>query len=311
MQRWLTALLALLLFAAAGLALAEGEFPALNEAGFLDEGEFVYENDEDGVWRYVSATLKVEILRHSSTDPVRRWYEAEVWTRGEEKWFLSLAVEGKHVSMSKWPWIVARDNRNVLAINNDYCQGRYPSKNNSVGVIVREGKILWDKTRKPGYVGFPNLDTLALFPNGMMQVYDNAEHTGQEYLDMGATDVLAFGPWLIRDGQLNEQARIKIGNNAAPRTAIGMVEPGHYWAMMLEGRSKQSKGGPVWFLAERMLEKGCVTAFNLDGGETACMLFMGRQLNEVGGTSNKGGSARRSSELLAVGYSELIEPYNK
>ena len=29
-----------------GTALAEGEFPELNEQGFLDEGEFLYENPE-------------------------------------------------------------------------------------------------------------------------------------------------------------------------------------------------------------------------------------------------------------------------
>ena len=30
---------------------AEGDFPALNEAGFLDSGEFVWEDETNGVWR--------------------------------------------------------------------------------------------------------------------------------------------------------------------------------------------------------------------------------------------------------------------
>ena len=48
-----------------GTALGEGEFPELNGQGFLDEGEFLYENPEEGVWRYVSPTLRVEILRYT------------------------------------------------------------------------------------------------------------------------------------------------------------------------------------------------------------------------------------------------------
>lgn len=289
-------------------ALAEGEFPALNADGFLDEGEFVYENAEDGVWRYASPTLKVEVLRCHDTDPVKVWYEAEVWTRPGENWYMALAAEGKHFSVNAWPYLVAQRNGSVLAINNDFAQSRYPKKNKSVGIIIREGNILWSKTRKANYGGFPNLDTIALFPDGSMQVFDSDEKTAEEYIEMGATEVLSFGPYLIRDGVLNEEG-FQLAKGNAPRTAIGMVEPGHYWAMMLEGRSKASKGAPISFLAYRLQEKGCVTAFNLDGGETACMLFMGKQINEVGGTKNKGGSARRTSELLAVGVSGLVEGY--
>ena len=31
-----------------------------------------------------------------------------------------------------------------------------------------------------------------------------------------------------------------------------MVEPGHYWAVMLEGRSKQSKGASISWMTELM-----------------------------------------------------------
>ena len=35
-----------------------------------------------------------------------------------------------------------------------------------------------------------------------MEVHDSRELTAEEYLERGAKDVLAFGPWLIRDGEL-------------------------------------------------------------------------------------------------------------
>lgn len=308
MKIWKSMVLVLLtLFLCAG-ALAEEAWPLLNEAGFYEGGEYIYVNEDDGVWQYADDTLRVQILRQTTTNPKRIWYEAEVWATPGENWYLALATEGKHLSTASWPYLVAQKNGTVLSINNDYAQGRYPSKNKAVGIIVRDSKVFWSKTRKASYRGFPNLDTLALFPDGNMMVFDSDEVAAEDYLAMGATDVLSFGPYLIRDGVMNEEG-FSLAKGNAPRTAIGMVEPGHYWAMMLEGRSKNSKGGPIAFLAERMLEKGCTTAFNLDGGETACMLFMGKQINVVGGTKNKGGNARRSTELLSIGFSAQVEGY--
>ena len=54
----------------------DGSFPDLNAAGFMDEGEFVYQDATAGIWRYCSPTLKVEIIRHQTTSPKMVWYEA-------------------------------------------------------------------------------------------------------------------------------------------------------------------------------------------------------------------------------------------
>ena len=64
-RRAIAWLLALLLLGSIGIATAEdeGDFPALNDAGFLDSGEFVFEDAENGIWRYPSDTLRVEIYR--------------------------------------------------------------------------------------------------------------------------------------------------------------------------------------------------------------------------------------------------------
>ncbi len=290
--------------------LAEGEFPQLNADGFLDEGEFVYANEDEGVWRYASQDLKIEIIRRSEEEPIKvRWYEAEVWSKGDEVWRLFTNEEGKHMSTNSWPYIVAQKNQAVLAISTDFAQYRYPKRDTSVGIIIRNGKVFSKKTRKSTYKGFPNLDVLALYPDGRMEVYDSDEKTADEYLAMGVTTTLAFGPYLIRDGVINTEGLAHLSKSRNPRAAIGMVEPGHTFAMMLEGRCKESKGGTVDFLAEKMLARGCTTAFNLDGGETACILFMGEQLNIVGGANNKAGNARRTTELLGIGVSEQVPKY--
>ena len=244
--------------------LAEGEFPQLNADGFLDEGEFVYANEAEGVWRYASQDLKIEIIRRSEEEPIKvRWYEAEVWSKGDEVWRLFTNEEGKHMSTNSWPYIVAQKNQAVLAISTDFAQYRYPKRDTSVGIIIRNGKVFSKKTRKSTYKGFPNLDVLALYPDGRMEVYDSDEKTADEYLAMGVTTTLAFGPYLIRDGVINTEGLAHLSKSRNPRAAIGMVEPGHTFAMMLEGRCKESKGGTVDFLAEKMLARGCTTAFNL------------------------------------------------
>lgn len=195
----------------------------------------------------------------------------------------------------------------MLALNSDEANYRWPKKDASVGILLRNHKILWDKTKKAGYKGFPNLDTLALYDDGRMEVYNNAEKTAQEFLDMGALHVLSFGPYLIRDGVLNEKrCRIYDGSSGVARIGIGQIGEGHYMAIMCEGRTKTSRGCNVWWLANQMASRGCVTAFNLDGGRTASIEFMGKQICTVGAAPVKGGYARKASELLYIGKSTLV-----
>ena len=83
--RWLALALLLALIQTAAWAedddalLEEDAFPPLNKAGFMDEGEFVYTDEEAGVWRYCSQTLRIEINRREQEKPDQRWYEAEIW----------------------------------------------------------------------------------------------------------------------------------------------------------------------------------------------------------------------------------------
>ena len=86
---------------------AEAEWPeSVDEEGYLAEGEFVYEGPDTGLWRYLSSSLRVEIIRRSTDEPRNLvWYEAEVWARGET-WGNAPAVPGKHFSTSRWPYLV-------------------------------------------------------------------------------------------------------------------------------------------------------------------------------------------------------------
>ena len=300
----------LLVFSISASWAEEGSFPALNEAGFLQAGEFVYQNSDAGIWRYASAVLKVEIHRVYDKAKNLTWYEAEIWSGGGEVFRCIPNDANDRVNSGDWPANIAKKNSTVFAINSDFSHLRLQQKSRS-GVLVRDGEVLGTKTFAHNKGTFPNLDNMALYPDGRMEVYASDEHTAKEYIDMGAKDVLAFGPYLIRDGQLNEAALKKYGSSKAPRTAIGMVEPGHYFAMMLEGRHSKSRGAGISFLADRLLEKGCQTGFNLDGGQTATMVFMGEQIIHLGLSSGTNASARRAAEIIGIGVSEQVPEYVK
>ena len=287
----------------------EHDFPELNADGFLDSGEFVYENNDEGLWYYVSETLRVEVKRTIQPRPARTWYEAEIFcAEGGEVPHMIPNNPEKWMKSTTYPHKIARKNKTVIAVSNDYAQLRLSQKRR-VGIVIRNGTVYSDRTWKKGVSKFPNLDTLAIWPDGDMKVYDSDELTAEEYLAAGATDVLAFGPWLIRDGEMNEYALNKYGKSRAERVAVGMVEKGHYWFMMLEGRITRSKGDGITFLAEKLKEKGCIQAFNLDGGQTACIVFMGHQLCKMDNKKRNKGS-RVTADILGVGTSQLVPDEN-
>ena len=170
------------------------------------------------------------------------------------------------------------------------------------GIIIRDRQILYDKTWSRE--SFPNLDVLAVFPDGSMKTFPNSAHTAQEYLDMGAVHTYAFGPTLLRDGELSEyMLREEYYSYREPRMAMGMIAPWHYYVLCVEGRmgdSGRSKGVYLNWLADNMKEHGVQEAINLDGGGTACLMFMGKKINKSANSTRSVGS------MSGFGISEQI-----
>ena len=74
-------------------------------------------------------------------------------------------------------------------------------------------------------------------------------------------------------------------------------------SILVEGRVSASKGCTLVELAELFIQKGCVSAYNLDGGGTASMMFMGEYLNQLG---NYTADKRTQIEVLGIGQSENV-----
>ena len=288
--------------------------PALNAKGFLDEGEYIYSSEDEGLWIYVSQTSKVIIQRkYDATQPLT-WFEADLYGDLDAGEMLR-TVQNDPEKMGKVrvdATETAKKHNVVFAMNTDYYTYRVAVNNNRhTGIVIRDGRILYDDPYTEKQVTnsmFPNLDMLAFMPDGSLKVYHSWEKTAQEFIDEGVQTVYSFGPYLLLDGKVSERAYAN-NENKNPRCAIGMVEPGHYVAIMCEGRLKRSAGVTISYLAKMMRAKGCQVAFNMDGGQTAVMVFMGKQLNQIGAFDGGKTNSRPTSEVLGFGTSEQVGTY--
>lgn len=288
--------------------------PALNAKGFLDEGEYIYSSEDEGLWIYVSQTSKVIIQRkYDATQPLT-WFEADLYGDLDAGEMLR-TVQNDPEKMGKVrvdATETAKKHNVVFAMNTDYYTYRVAVNNNRhTGIVIRDGRILYDDPYTEKQVTnsmFPNLDMLAFMPDGSLKVYHSWEKTAQEFIDEGVQTVYSFGPYLLLDGKVSERAYAN-NENKNPRCAIGMVEPGHYVAIMCEGRLKRSAGVTISYLAKLMRAKGCQVAFNMDGGQTAVMVFMGKQLNQIGAYDGGKTNSRPTSEVLGFGTSEQVGTY--
>ena len=288
--------------------------PALNAKGFLDEGEYIYSSEDEGLWIYVSQTSKVIIQRkYDATQPLT-WFEADLYGDLDAGEMLR-TVQNDPEKMGKVrvdATETAKKHNVVFAMNTDYYTYRVAVNNNRhTGIVIRDGRILYDDPYTEKQVTnsmFPNLDMLAFMPDGSLKVYHSWEKTAQEFIDESVQTVYSFGPYLLLDGKVSERAYAN-NENKNPRCAIGMVEPGHYVAIMCEGRLKRSAGVTISYLAKMMRAKGCQVAFNMDGGQTAVMVFMGKQLNQIGAYDGGKTNSRPTSEVLGFGTSEQVGTY--
>ena len=278
--------------------------------GYLLTGEYVYENAEEGLWFYASPTLVVRVDRQFDREKVLTWYEARVFCDPTAERVGAVLnnpekPQSKHVQAAQ----IAREKQVVWGMNTDYYTYRL-GRNTITGIVIRGKNVFFDRVPKANRSQFPNLDTLAMNEDGSWRVYTSDELTAEEYLLRGAVDVFSFGPYLVRDGKTNPFVSEMInGKTEQPRCAIGVVEPGHYYAVLAEGRIRNvSVGVTIPWLVDHMLEAGCTQALNLDGGQTAVMTFMGNQITRIGKYSGGRTSARTTTEIIGVGHSDLIDP---
>ena len=269
----------------------------------------ILEDPEDGRWEYHSESLNIVIekftekVKSGSKKKTREYCVADIQASPESPLYPVMTdPTSKRPSGYKMvsPELLQEKAHPMFAMSDDM-YGIRLQKYDYKGIVIRNGEIIATKTRNSAKKrAWPNLDAMALLPDGSMKTSVCDAHTAEEYLEMGAEQVFSFGPWLISDGEINpEVLNPKYYPYNEPRVAIGMVEPYHYIAVVVRGRPKGSYAGVhLDWLAQLLLDRGCVEALNLDGGQTATMIFNGKIIE----TGDKG--LRSQGSMICFGRIE-------
>lgn len=320
MMKRVLSILFILLIISCGVCEAEGfkpiyplraEAPELSDEGFtIKENEhYILIDEEKGEWSYIDNNLFVNIRRFQDTVERNRklvWYESELKMRNGEKLITRHANPEKIGRRFRYAEEFAGELNAVFAMSDDFYGFRVYQKR-LPGIIIQDGKILADKTRKESHYTLPTYDTMALFKDGSMKTYLAGKITAEELLEKGATDAWTFGPVLLSNGEIGKQVSEKSFENVNPRMCLGMIEPNHFFVMTVEGRSRRSDGVGLMWVSDRMKEKGCVEALNLDGGNSIKLVFMGNLVNANNTEKTKNRSVTSLITLGSFPFDTLVK----
>lgn len=174
---------------------------------------------------------------------------------------------------------ISSNNKAILSIPGDY----YNWASRSKGKLIRNGTIYRD-------VAWGEM--MAFYTNGDMKTYNEKDVDLQQLKNDGVFQSFSYGPSLVKNGQLvtdfsfYEIATHVLGadrnsiRSENPRTGVGMISPNHFLFVVVDGRQAGwSDGMTLDEFAKVFYDRGCTEAYNLDGGASAAMYFMGKVIN--------------------------------
>ena len=247
----------------------EGEEPVLTDTSYADGNIQVALT----TYRLSDTTVYIADVQLSSSDYLKTAFADGIYGRN---------VTEKTSS-------IASSVGAVLAVNGDY----YGAQRS--GYVIRNG-VLYRNSSGGG-------EDLVIYADGTFGIIDEDEISAEELLADGAWNVLSFGPALVQNGEITVTENEEVGKAMAsnPRTAIGVIDDLHYVFVVADGRTNESSGLSLYELAQLMHQIGAKTAYNLDGGGSSSMVFLGNVINNP--TSGGRGTGERSvSDIVYIGY---------
>ena len=231
---------------------------------------------------YTDADMRIELQTYRQNDTTIYVADIQVSSPEALKTAFARSSYGRNVTASTSA--TAESVGAVLAVNGD----NYGSRER--GYVIRNGVLYRDTAAK-------DQEDLVIWADGSFTIIREDEVTAQELLERGAVQVFSFGPGLLEDGEITVGAREEVGRAKAsnPRTAIGILEKGHYVLVVSDGRSGESEGLSLYELAQFLQELGVQTAYNLDGGGSSTLVYQGEVLNHPAGS---GGGERAVTDIV-------------
>ena len=182
---------------------------------------------------------------------------------------LRTGIAGAKVSSSKTSLVssMAAKYNAVIAISGDY----YANDPAKTSFEYRMGQKIRNKTNRVK-------DILIIDENGDFHTFIKSDKDKLEAFSAAGHEIInafTFGPALVSEGTLLtcDTGYGYNPNGKEPRMAIGQMGALSYVLVLAEGRNKDSEGVTHQELADFMYDLGCLEAFNLDGGNTATMVF--------------------------------------
>lgn len=250
-------------------------------------------NVQSDDWNYKSDNIeiKVEKVTKGTGEDKVTYFVADVKTKDPSSIRSAFAKDTFGRNIVDTTSNIAEESNAIFAINGDYYGFR------SDGVLIRNGTLYRDN---------PARTSMAFYNNGTLETFDETKTSSEDLISSGVIDTFSFGPVLVNNGTIeddfdNVMIDTNFGNRSIqssnPRTAVGMIEPNHFIFVVVDGRKENySKGMTLSELAKVMKSLGCVEAYNLDGGGSSTMYFMGRVVNNPLGR----GTERKISDILYI-----------
>ena len=263
-----------------------------------DPAEVVVVDLENEHWEYRTDTLSILIDRVHITKPNGRpitYCIANIRMRGEDAFQAGVRNDNPLEQPSlEHAWHMARRYRAVLGITGD---NLIQAEVNEKGILMRNGKV---------YSENQGQDILAFYPDDLtIKIFKPKTISVEELKEQGVLNTFSFGPTLLNNGVRDLASRRSKLGKQNPRSGIGMIEPGHFIAITVDGRqTKYSVGMSIEEFTQMFYLLGCQTAYNLDGGASTAMIFMGECLNQHTGTGSD--VQRPWTDGLFWGKSELV-----
>ena len=209
---------------------------------------------------YKSENINVNVSHYSEDGVI--YNIAEIYIRDLKYFKTAFGGEAFKKSTEKLPVLAERHNA-IIAISGDHYGAR------AKGVVVRNG-VMYRNTK------FEDIGILT--DKGELITMPASKYDPDSLTEYGAWQVWCFGPELLDNGTVKTKFNSNV-TRANPRTAIGCVEPGHYFFVVIDGRIETSKGLTMEQLSQLFYDLGCNSAYNLDGGQTSGFYWNGNLLS--------------------------------
>jgi len=180
----------------------------------------------------------------------------------------------------------------VVAFTGDYIS----FTSNSKGIMIRNGIVYYDRDE---------IGSMAILPNGTLRYYKPKETRAAELLAQGVKDTFSFLPLLINDGKCVLNNPWGEGEHTM-RVAFGYTDPYHYITLVsLRDREYQLTFQKC---ADILLRYGAKFAYNLDGGHSTSLVFMGKELSLLTLTGVDHHNIRALSDIVVFLENDTVQP---